>query len=451
DALKVLSNNRHIFRRDIEGYRVVSVYGPNMVACEGVEWKRHRAVAKPAFNEKNNMLVWLHASRICNEWFDYIDRHLTGTDQIEIDLLKDCTEIALLIFSSAAFGHHSSWLKHSTDSMESLHEVPFRQAVTSAVNNLVTKILTPPWMLVVTKYIPVPYVSKLFKETQGSFEALRLHMLNIISSSRAWVSGGNTLSMDATLLTNLVHANMAQEIDPLQKKCLTNEELLSNTFMFLLAGHETSAHSLCFAFCLMALWPEVQEKVYKETAELWPNVPTMETVNASYTTAVFRETLRLFPPVPRIASPVSSNTVLTGRRFTQNSREELTGITKFTTTIPEESLVVIDIIALHMNPIHWGKDARDFRPERFIDTDTYHWPRDAFLAFSAGPRSCLGEQFALIESICVLANVIRKYEVSVPNNLLRKSRSDQLDHLLHWIPRMTLIPSNSLVNFRHRQ
>lgn len=50
-------------------------------------------------------------------------------------------------------------------------------------------------------------------------------------------------------------------------------------------------------------------------------------------------------------------------------------------------------------------------PERFIDTAGYQWPREAFLGFSAGPRSCLGQKYAQIEAVAVLTTILRNYEI----------------------------------------
>lgn len=66
--------------------------------------------------------------------------------------------------------------------------------------------------------------------------------------------------------------------------------------------------------------------------------------------AVFREVLRLFPPVPRVASPVSVDTHLTGRRFTpSDGKRGVSNVSDFDVAIPAQSIVVIDIIALHRN------------------------------------------------------------------------------------------------------
>lgn len=169
-----------------------------------------------------------------------------------------------------------------------------------------------------------------------------------------------------------------------------------------------------------------------------------------YTTAVFYETLRLFPPVARLAKHVRADTTLSARRFSSSPEGKITNVEKYEVPIKTGSIVVIDIVALHNNPIHWGENAAEFKPERFIDTDTYRWPRDAFNAFSGGPRSCIGQRFSVTESTCILAHVARKYEVHVPDDLKNKPWAEQKRILLEWTPGITITPKNARVVFRRR-
>jgi cytochrome P450 len=116
--------------------------------------------------------------------------------------------------------------------------------------------------------------------------------------------------------------------------------------------------------------------------------------------------------------------------------------------------------------MYWGPDAESFKPERFIDTESYKWPRDActshalksssashwvlVLAFSAGPRGCIGQRFAVTESVCVLASLVRTYEISVPEKLRAKPFEEQKRSLLSWIPGITMAPTNCVVSLRRR-
>jgi len=123
--------------------------------------------------------------------------------------------------------------------------------------------------------------------------------------------------------------------------------------------------------------------------------------------------------------------------------------------------------------IHWGDDVDEFKPERFIDTDTYKWPRDActcsfiisykllklnllwcvcvlVFAFSAGARACIGQRFAMTESICLLASVVRRYEILLPVDVLGLSVNEQERILMRWKLLATITPMRARVRFRRR-
>jgi len=105
---------------------------------------------------------------------------------------------------------------------------------------------------------------------------------------------------------------------------------------------------------------------------------------------------------------------------------------------------------LHMNPLYWGEDAAEFKPERFIDTESYTWPRNAYLPFSAGARSCMGQRFALAETVGILASVVRRYQIRVPDALANKPFEEQKETLLKWTTGITLTPVNAQVKLCRR-
>lgn len=140
------------------------------------------------------------------------------------------SKLTLLVVSSAAFGRSASWSEDSSAEPPPGHRVAFCPAITSAIHYLLPRALTPGWLWNLSEHLHIPLLGVVLKETRESFEAVRLHLMDLISLSRAWVAGGKSTSMDAALLRNLVEANMTQEDDPHQKR-LTDEELLSDTFV----------------------------------------------------------------------------------------------------------------------------------------------------------------------------------------------------------------------------
>ncbi|KIM91676.1 hypothetical protein PILCRDRAFT_58279, partial [Piloderma croceum F 1598] len=294
-----------------------------------------------------------------------------------------------------------------------------------------------------------------------AFADLRSHIVELVSHMRADVASGKKseeTGLKAALLRNLVEANMTQDDD---YKSLTDDELLSNIFTFLLAGHETSAHTLSFALPLLAVYPNVQHKIFEEVLRLWPQgCPTIESNSSykddfaklEYTTAFFRETLRMFPSEPRLAKQVHADATITARRFVPHAKGPgMHGqVEQYRIAIPKGSVVIMDVFGTNLNPLHWGEDAAEFKPDRFIDTDTYRWPRDAFLTFSAGARGCIGSRFAMTESVCILALLVRQYEILVPSDLESRSKAEQRYVLLKWTTGVTITPTNSRVRLRRR-
>ncbi|KAG6919795.1 hypothetical protein DXG01_000295 [Tephrocybe rancida] len=468
DAIKTVHAGRATFPKEVEAYETINIYGPNMVGTEGAEWKRHRHVANSAFNETNNAFVWRETIRVVDEWFAEIDNaEPTSTGEIPVDLLTDLTQVALLVIASAGFGRRVSFKEDLNTDPPPGHKLAFRPAVTATLHHVITKAVIPKFIWNLSDRVYLPLITPLLTDCRESFAELGFHMHEVIASARDLIASGKTATMDAALLRNLVQANMGDDVADTNKH-LTDDDLLSNTFTlteflfpqtFLLAGHETSAHSLCFAIVLMALYPDIQELVYQEACQLWPDgIPSPATptpykesmASLEYTLAVFNETLRLFPPVARLGKKVEADTTLPARRFDTNAEGKISNVEKYDVALKAGSFVVIDIRALHFNPIHWGDDAEEFKPARFIDTDNYRWPRDAFNAFSGGPRSCIGQRFSLTESACILAHVVRKYEVCIPEALKNKPWDEQKKIMLHWTPGITITPNNARVTFRRR-
>jgi hypothetical protein len=135
-------------------------------------------------------------------------------------------QIALLVISSAGFGRHVSMKDDSTAEPPPGHKLAFKTAIDTTLDFLLWKSLTPTWVYDLSGYVYMPYITPVLDKTSNAFEALRDHMLEMISLARAWVAGGKTTSMDAALLCNLVEANMFHD-----GTHLSDDEILSDTFV----------------------------------------------------------------------------------------------------------------------------------------------------------------------------------------------------------------------------
>ncbi|KZT51494.1 cytochrome P450 [Calocera cornea HHB12733] len=442
-ALKQVANDRHTFPKRAETYQAIMFYGPNVVSTEGQDWRRHRDAAKAAFGESNNQLVWAESMRTTREWFEVLDAGAKDArGAVSAEVHEVMTRLALLIVSGAGFGRHVSFTADANPSPPPGYQMAFRPALLTAVHNMSIKVLAPRWAYALG--IPV------LKRTDLAYAELKRHLEEMIRGMRAQLRGEGEGGKGKDLFKRLVEANEGEAEGGAK---LSDDELLSNTYTFLLAGHETTANALSFACALLAMHPQVQRKLQAEVDAIWPSSLPSDSPESyredmprlRYTEAVFRETTRLFPAEPRLSKMVTQDTRLKARRWGEKGEED-----KYEVVVPQGSTVWLDIWATHLSPEYWGPDVNEFKPERFFDTDTYKWPRDAYLPFMIGPRSCMGQRFAQLEGICVLAHIARQYDILLPAELEHASDAEKRKTLLSWDVRVALTAREVKLRFVKR-
>jgi cytochrome P450 len=182
--------------------------------------------------------------------------------------------------------------------------------------------------------------------------------------------------------------------DPETGAPLSTQEVRDLLLIFLIAGHETTATALTFAWHLLGRHPDMQRRVQQEVDEvLGGRVPTAEDVpRLGYTTAVVNEALRLYPPASAF-----------GRRSVAADR--IGGY-----RIPPGSVVVLSPWATHRRPDLWP-DPERFDPGRFGPAAASGRHRYAWFPFGGGPRACIGAQFALTEAVVATAVLLAGHEL----------------------------------------
>ncbi|KAF5358820.1 hypothetical protein D9758_008567 [Tetrapyrgos nigripes] len=440
-SIQVVSTDKTAFDKDMGFYKKgLEFYGPNIIASQTAGWKRHRVVSNPAFNESLNAFVWQETVRSVAGWLVEKD---PGTDsEFPIQTVPSFSKLALSIFVRAGFG----LAEGSTDQDKLL------KTLRAVFDNSAIRGIIPDWIFTLTSAVYIPVISPYLRETLRVYDDFERMSMEAVSNARADVVGkSKVMGASGALLRNLVKANLdvydnEKAEGDRTRNMLTDRELISDMFMFFGAGYETTANTMSFICAVLALYPDIQQKVFEETKSIWPNGAPTDVDEADhkqtfpsliYCTAVFRESLRLYPIVSRLGRVVIKDTILRSYRLNASDEPE-----PFDVPIKKGSEVVLDLAAVHRNPIYWGADAEEFKPERFIDTDSYRWPRDAFLGFSAGYRNCIGQKFAVVEGVCMLAHIARGYEILVPKHLRDRPFEEQRTHMLKWRPFLT----NSVVN-----
>lgn len=180
-------------------------------------------------------------------------------------------------------------------------------------------------------------------------------------------------------------------------KKLSENEVISQAFGFLMAGYETTATALTYATYELALNPDVQEKLRDEVnASLNSNgkIDYEVLCRLPYLDAVISETLRNHSPAIKIM-----------RLATQEYTVGDTGITVY----PGQQ-VEVPIYAIHHDERYYENPFK-FDPERFMPHNRHKLVPYTYLPFGAGPRNCIGMRFSLLETKLTLAQLVRRYKL----------------------------------------
>jgi cytochrome P450 len=174
---------------------------------------------------------------------------------------------------------------------------------------------------------------------------------------------------------------------------LTRDAVRNEVATLFMAGHETTANTLAWAWYLLSQSPDVASRLHAELDDvLAGRAPALEDLERlPYTRAIIEETLRLYPPVPVLAREAGRDETLRGR------------------PVPAGSLVMVVPWLLHRHRRYWS-DPDSFIPERFLP-DQPAPDKYVYLPFSLGPRVCAGLAFGLAEAVLCLATLAQNLEL----------------------------------------
>lgn len=188
---------------------------------------------------------------------------------------------------------------------------------------------------------------------------------------------------DAPLVRALIEA-----IDPETGRPLTDDEICHELVLFMLAGHDTTSTTLTYALWSLGHHRDLQERVRAEVAALGERALTPEDVPAlGLTVRVLHEALRLCPPAAGTMRTPTQDIVVDGH------------------LVEAESMALVSFYALHRDPALW-EDPLRFDPDRFLPERSKDRSRWQYLPFGGGPRSCVGDHFAMLEATLALATIV---------------------------------------------
>ncbi|KAI7815338.1 cytochrome p450 [Rhyzopertha dominica] len=218
-------------------------------------------------------------------------------------------------------------------------------------------------------------------------EALRIHKGNErrLSSDDLLMGRKNRLAF----LDLLIEASKGGSV-------LTDTDIREEVDTFMFEGHDTTTAGICWSLFLLGNYPDVQERVAQELDDIFNGDDRSITVRdlgeMKYLERVIKEALRLYPSVPFISRTLSEDIVLDGHK------------------IPASCGVIIHIYDVHRDERYYPNPER-FDPDRFLPENAKSRHPYAYVPFSAGPRNCIGQKFAMNEEKTLIASIIRKYRV----------------------------------------
>ncbi|KAF2731462.1 cytochrome P450 [Polyplosphaeria fusca] len=392
-----------------EVYESLNIYGRNVDTVNGEEWARHRKLTAPCFNERVSGFVWDESIRQANTMRDHWLSLPAGRLS---NLVEDTRIVALHVLSAAGFGVSLDFHKGAREPAQG-HSMSHRDALMTVLDNIIPAVIISemPWAK--------PLLLGTMKRLSVALSEFRQYMDEMVVQERrnmAKEGGGSKANLISTLIRTSDDAK-AEGVNSAVR--LTDDEIKGNIFIFNLAGHDTTANTLAYAFAMLALYPEIQDWIMEEITTVLGSESHPEYEKAyprlKRIQALMYETLRFYGPVPTIPRGVSAPSL--PLRISSSSQDNNDPSTLI---IPPNTSIQMSLHACHMNPTLYPSP-KLFNPSRWIESPSSSSSLDeevllphplGFQPWSLGPRICPGMKFAQVEFAAVMATVLRKVRVA---------------------------------------
>ncbi|BCZ24822.1 cytochrome P450 [Mycobacterium senriense] len=332
--------------------------GGNLFVLPHSEWLPRRRTLQPVFTRQRVRQFGGHMAEAAEivraQW----------RDGAEIDLDAQCRTLTLRALGRSVLGLD---LDERSDAIAE----PLRVATSYAVRRALRPVRAPEWM-------PTPAR----RRARAAAAAIRRLADEILQACRA----------DPEREAPLVHALIAAT-DPETGLSLSDNEIRDEMIIFLFAGHDTTATTLTYALWALGRHPDFQQRVAAEAARL-PNrqLTPDDVARLGFTVRVLQEALRLCPPGPTGTRMATRDVEVAGYR------------------VKAGTMLAFGRMAVQTDPGLWDDTLR-FDPDRFSPERADGRDRWQYVPFGGGPRSCIGDHFAMLEATLALATIVRRVEI----------------------------------------
>lgn len=383
---------KHVLQQNNKNYikaRAVKVLkmslGNGLLTSEGEFWLRQRRLAQPAFHRERLQELFKTMGEITANFLQELEQS-RNQKSVDVDALMMglTADIALKTLFSTITNEDKGRIYQQMNRSQEYIIQRVRQPYTIPL-------------------MAINGANRRFKADMKFFDGM---VYDIISKRRKSNETQNDLLQ---LFLDSIDEETGESMNDLQVR----DEAVT---MFA-AGHETSANGLNWLLLELSKRPEIVTKIRLECS-IFEDVPTFENlVQMPYTRQVVEESLRLFPPAWAV-----------GREPLDD--DEVNGI-----EIKKEMSVFLPTYSLHRNPNIWEKP-NEFNPENFNAENVKNRSKFDYLPFGAGPRYCIGQQFALMEMQLILAALIKRFSFEIDPT-----------HPAEMFPMIVLKPKNGIKMF----
>ncbi|KAG6594289.1 putative cytochrome P450 [Phytophthora cinnamomi] len=368
--------------------------GDGIVVTNGETWKRQR-----------NVVVGLFSARALREHMTpLVQKYTVQLSDILADAAASNTPLDVFdllhrytfdVFGEIGFGAKMG-------SMNGAFQ-PFAEAMDEAQFLAGKRFKQPMWYWKLRRWLNVGDEKKLKDNVRVIDEHLMGIIADAIERRRHRVEemkAGRPAALADKDIVSIVLDSMEASGQPVNPVEVRNIAVAS-----IIAGRDTTADCMGWLFHLLSENPRVEAKLRDEVLAKIPRlttdksyVPSVEDINkVPYLEACIRELLRLYPPGPLITTHCIKDTVFPDGTF-----------------VPANTDIGIALFSAGRLTSVWGEDALEYKPERFIDSESgevISMTATKFCAFSAGPRICVGQNLAFVETKIVIASIVGRFHM----------------------------------------
>lgn len=362
-ARDVLARNHEWCDRTEVHRQIRLVLGDNLAGLPNKPWLSRKRTLQPVFTKQHVRTFGAHMSQaatmIADGW----------TDGSQIDLDAQARILTMRVLGRSVLGVD---LDQRAESLGG----PLEVALSFVADRGMRPVRAPLWL-------PTPARQRVRRAT-ATLQQLAEDVLALCRSDP---------SHDSPLVRALIEAT-----DPETGESMSDADICSDLIAFMIAGHDTTATTMAYALWALGRHPEIQDRVAAEASAIGDRKLTPEDLpQLGYTVQVIREALRLCPPVVVAGRTALRDIQVDGFRVEANS------------------MVLVGIFAMQRDPALWP-DPERFDPSRFEPQNMSARDRWTYIPFGSGPRTCIGDHFAMLETTLALATIIRDREIESLND-----------------------------------